>query len=90
MQCRRMLLVTELMHRLMRDDRIKLAKPDGPCIVFEIREQLSSTPDVRREALARQMMHCRREIEHRILGGGDRIQDAASKEARARSKFQDL
>ena len=90
MQCRRMLLVTEFMHRLMRDDRIELAKPDGPCIVFEIREQLSSTPDVRREALARQMMHCMRVIEHGVLGGRDRVQDAASKEARARAKFQDL
>ena len=64
MQCRRMLLVTELMHRLMRDDRIKLAKPDGPCIVFEIREQLSSTPDVRREALARRASRTRRRGSH--------------------------
>ena len=48
----------------MRDDRIKLAKPDGPCIVFEIREQLSSTPDVRREALARRASRTRRRGSH--------------------------
>jgi hypothetical protein len=82
-----MLLVTEFMHRLMRDDRIELAKPEEPSVVFEIREQLSSAPDVWRETFARQTMHCRGEIEHRVLGGGDRLQNAASKEARSRSKF---
>src|SRR5215831_17466950 len=73
-----MLLVTQFMHRLMRDDRIELAEPNGPCDVFEVHEQLSSAPDVWPHLFARQMMHGRREIEHCVFGGRDRVQNAAS------------
>jgi hypothetical protein len=83
-----MLLVTEFMHRLMRHDRIKLAKPDGPSVVFEIRAQLPRAPDVWRETFARHTMHCRGKIEHRVLGSGNRVQ--CSEQTRSRSKFQDL
>src|SRR5215467_6216692 len=82
--CHCMLLVTQFMHRLMRDDRIELAEPNGPCDVFEVHEQLSSAPDVWPHLFARQMMHGTREIEHCVFGGRDRVQNAASQEARSR------
>ena len=87
-QRRRVVLVAQLVHGLVRDDDVERAQAVAPGRLAEAAFDEGDARGAFAQALRGELVHRRREVERDVVQVGQRAQQVVGEKARARAEFQ--